>query len=92
MFKAYDEAKQYAQESADRLGVLYRVGRNKLTGEYYARMVGHLCSQFGTDRDGELVEPSNYEAMIKARGPGGELTNDPETAFQRARAACIRTR
>jgi hypothetical protein len=86
MFKTYEAAKVYAQESADRLGMLYRVGRNGLTGEYYSRMVGQLRHQFGTDREGELVEPSDYDAMIRARGPGGELTSDPETAAQRARS------
>lgn len=85
MFKDYKEARNHAQFQANHLGVLYRVSLNPIFKAYHVKMVPQLRHQFGSDRDGELVEPENWPAAQKARGPGGETTTDPETAFHRAR-------
>lgn len=85
--KTYEAARASAQADANTFGRLYRLRYNKLFKEYYWGMVPQLRHQFGSDRDGELVQPEDHEAAVRARGLGGETTSDPETAFHRAKGS-----
>jgi hypothetical protein len=79
----YATVRAEAQRQADEgPGALFRITKTYLGG-YIAHRVPALWAQHGRDREGELVEPSDWTKCLRARGPGGATTTDPETAFHR---------
>jgi hypothetical protein len=83
--ESYEQVKARTQAAANREVALYRLRYNKIFAEWHAFRVPQLRHQFGSDREGELIQPEEHNAAVKARGPGGESSADPETAFQRSR-------
>ena len=68
VFNTYDEAREFAQTRANKLGVYHRIKRTKEYGVgreiWIVRMVPSPKQQFGADLQGEAVIPNGKEYCV----------------------------
>lgn len=73
MATTYSEAKKEAQDNANKMGVYYRI-RKEYLGGYHAKMVPWPRNQYGSDLEGELVQPDKWIEEHHVRRDGSRVT------------------
>ena len=67
-FSEYEKARTYAQETANRDRIFFRLRRATLEGGYYVSTVPMPKNQFGRDLQGEHIMPITNKTEKKTKG------------------------